>query len=390
MVPFLALRNLRRATSRTLLLIAGVTVAGALLFDMSMLSGGLESSFADALGALGYEIRITPKGTIPLASEALIPHAADVAAAVSADPDVAWAAPLLGTNVYVRVGGRWRTAFAMATERTVANLVDLPGGLPADGAVINPEMARTFALRPGTDLVLANRLTPQTGEPERTATVPVRAVASFVFDLSAQRTIALPPPDLRALMGRPETDASFIIVKLRPGADASAVAARIGPRFPDLDTLSIATLVHRVSAQLTYFNHFAIILGGISVLVSLLLVGAVLTLAVGERLGELASLRAIGIPRHRIVVLVLAEGVVVAVICVPLALAVGAALSEPLDAILRSAPGLPQDLHFFVWTPTAALRTALLLLLVGTIGACYPAWIAGRLNIAATLHREVQ
>jgi hypothetical protein len=51
---FLARKNLRRSASRTIVLITGVAVAGALLFDMSMLSGGLERSFGSALGRLGY------------------------------------------------------------------------------------------------------------------------------------------------------------------------------------------------------------------------------------------------------------------------------------------------------------------------------------------------
>ncbi len=74
----------------------------------------------------------------------------------------------------------------------------------------------------------------------------------------------------------------------------------------------------------------------------------------------------------------------------PLALLLGAGASRPLDGILRATPGIPQDLHFFVLTPEAMLRTVLLLLVTGTLGAAYPAWVAGRLNIAGTLHREVQ
>lgn len=390
MIGFLAIRNLRRSASRTLLLIAGVTIAGALLFDMSMLSGGLEASFADELGRLGYEIRVTLKGTLPLATEALIPRAAEVAQLIAADPDVAWTAPLLGTNLYVQTGTRWRTAFAMGMVPEIATIVRLPDGLPASGAVINPEMARAFGVSVGQPLHLANRLNPQTGGPERTWLVPVRAVGEFAFDLAGQRTIAVPLADLRALMGLNGGEASFVIVKLQPGADVAAAVSRFGARFPDLDTISVATLVQRVSAQLTYFNHFAVILSSVSLLVSLLLIGAVLTLGIGERLGEIATLRAIGVRRGRVVLLVLAEGALLAAICVPLGLLLGAAFSGPLDAILRSSPGLPQDLHFFVWSTAAAVRTAVLLLAAGTLGAAYPAWIAGRLSIAATLHREVQ
>jgi len=179
-------------------------------------------------------------------------------------------------------------------------------------------------------------------------------------------------------------------VKLKDGAGPDVVVQWIETTFPALDAFSIPDLVSRVRGQLTYFNHFAAILSAVSVLVAVLLIGAVLTLAVGERLGETAALRALGLRRKRLALLVFLEGAIVAVVSAPLALLLGAALSRPLDAILRSSPGLPQDLHFFVLTPQAAIRTVILLLLTATIGGLYPAWVAGRLNIAATLHQEIQ
>jgi ABC-type antimicrobial peptide transport system permease subunit len=116
----------------------------------------------------------------------------------------------------------------------------------------------------------------------------------------------------------------------------------------------------------------------------------VLTLQIGERLGELAVLRALGLQRTRLVLLVLLEGFALAAASCPLALGIGLGLSEPLDAILRALPGVPQDLRFFVPSPQAALRTVVLLLGAGTLGAAYPAWVAGSLHLASTLHREVQ
>jgi len=46
-------------------------------------------------------------------------------------------------------------------------------------------------------------------------------------------------------------------------------------------------------------------------------------------------------------------------------------------------------LRFFVITPGAAVRAAGLVVLTATLGAVYPAWVAGRLNVATTLHQEV-
>ncbi|MGQ0572225.1 MAG: ABC transporter permease [Armatimonadota bacterium] len=388
---FLARKNFNRAVSRTVLLVAGVAVAGALLFDMSMLGGGLERSFGAALGRLGYEIRVVLHGTLPLSTEALMPDAGTVAQRITTHPDVALSSPVLGTTLYVDGPGGPVAAVALGLRPDVRGIVRLESGRDVvDGLVVNAELARRLEVVPGAVVRLATRIDPQTGQAARTAEARVQAIGDFAFDLKAQRTLALPLEDLQRLLGLTTEQASFVVVKVRPGTDPEVVTRWIEAAFPALDAFSIAGLLHQVRQQLTYFNHFALILTGISLLVAFLLIGAVLTLAVGERLGELATLRAVGLSRPRMVLLVLLEGVLLAAVSTPLALLVGAAVSRPLDAILRATPGIPQDLHFFVLTPAAIARTALLLALTGTLGATYPAWVAGRLNVAATLHREVQ
>ncbi len=391
MVWFLARKNLRRAAPRTGLLIAGVAVAGALLFDMSMLGGGLERSFGTALGRLGYEIRVVLRGTLPLSTEALMSDAESVSRRIAARPDVLLASPVLGSNIYVEGPAGRTTAVTLGLRPDVRGIVRLESGQDVvDGLVVNQELARRIGVGPGDSVRLASRIDPQTGRPGRTIDARVQAIGDFVFDLRAQRTIAMPLEDLQRLLGLSPQQASFIVVKVRDGVDPDTVARGIESEFPVLEAFSIASLLGQVRRQLTYFDHFSIILTGISLLVAFLLIDAVMTLAVGERLGELAALRAVGLSRMRAVSLVLAEGALLTAISAPLALGLGAALSRPLDAILRATPGIPQDLRFFVFSPQAAVRTVVLLAVTGTLGAAYPAWIAGRLNIAATLHQEVQ
>lgn len=391
MIGLLARRNLRRSLTRTLLLVAGVTIAGALLFDMSMLAGGLETSLGEILGQLGYEIRVVPRGTLPLGSEEVIPHATQTARAIAAQPGVAWVAPVLATNLYATIAGRRMAAVAVGMTEELTGIVRLRQGRSEfHGLIINPAMATALHVGPGEMISLSPRISPQTSAAVGTVQRRIEAIGEFVFDLSSQGTIALPLDDLQHLLGLPTGEASFLVVKLRPGVDPEVAAQRIGEAFPEIDALSIPELLRRAGSQLTYFNQFALVLSVVSLLVTLLLIGAVLTLQVGERLGEFAILRAVGLSRVRLVLLLLLEGAILAIVCLPLALVLGAAASRPLDAILRAAPGVPQELHFFVSSPTAVVRTVVLLLVTATLGAGYPAWVAGRLNVAATLHGEIQ
>jgi len=67
-----SLKSLGRHRLRTALSIAGIAVSAAMLLDMVMLSGGIEKSFAELLLAKGYQIRLTPKGTLPFDTDATL------------------------------------------------------------------------------------------------------------------------------------------------------------------------------------------------------------------------------------------------------------------------------------------------------------------------------
>jgi ABC-type lipoprotein release transport system permease subunit len=389
MVWFLARHALRRTPGRTGLLVAGVAVAGALVFDMAMLGGGLERSFGEVLATLGYELRVVLRGTLPLATEALLPQAEATAQALARHPDVVRVIPVLVHQVYMETAAGPVPVVVVGLQGDAGGLVRAHGGAPAGGVLVNPRLARGFALRPGVRVRLAARRDPQTGALLRARVVRVDGVGEFVFDLQGQRSLAMPIETLRDLLGVGPGAASFLAVKLRPQADPERVARWVAVTFPALEALSVGQLLTQVRRQLLYFRHFATVLSGVGLLLAALLVGAVLTVAIGERLGELAMLRAMGLARLRLVQLVLAEGLVLALASVPLALLLGMVVGTMLDGILRGTPGLPQTLRFFVVTPGAAVRAAGLVVLTATLGAVYPAWVAGRLNVATTLHQEV-
>jgi ABC-type lipoprotein release transport system permease subunit len=71
-----------------------------------------------------------------------------------------------------------------------------------------------------------------------------------------------------------------------------------------------------------------------------------------------------------------------------LSLPLGWLLAGRLDAILKRMPGLPADLHFFVFEPWALVTHAVLLAGAALAAALYPMRIVSRLPIAATLRNE--
>jgi putative ABC transport system permease protein len=109
---------------------------------------------------------------------------------------------------------------------------------------------------------------------------------------------------------------------------------------------------------------------------------------VNQRFAEIASLRALGFARRRIVADLLWESALMVGTGGLIALPVGGLLASRLDAILKAMPGLPERLHFFVMEPRSALLYVALLTGTGILAALYPVYLAARLPIAATLRKE--
>jgi len=120
----------------------------------------------------------------------------------------------------------------------------------------------------------------------------------------------------------------------------------------------------------------------------LLLITVLLTVSVNQRLGTIAALRAIGLSRARVVGDVIAESALMVGVGGILSLPLGLVLAQWLDRILKRMPGLPEELHFFVFEPRALGVHAAVLIATAVLAALYPVRLVARLPIAATLRNE--
>ena len=94
-----AVRDLLRHPTRSALSLLGVAVAAALLLDMVMLSGGIERSFGELLRSRGYQLRVSPLGTLPFDTEATLGDVTALTNSLRADGVVTEVAPVLGTTM---------------------------------------------------------------------------------------------------------------------------------------------------------------------------------------------------------------------------------------------------------------------------------------------------
>jgi putative ABC transport system permease protein len=390
-----AWRSLVRQPARASLGVLGVAAVGALLFDMLLLSQGLVISMRGLLERTGFDIRVTATDALP-GQGPLIPDAIAHADAIAHLPSVRSAIALRFANaVVLKEGGRGRgqyTSFqgvagTMTHPWTILRGRDITKG---PEIVINENTSRRTQLQPGDHAMLRAACTDDRQSlPPMTFTVS--GVAEFPFDTPNGATVATSIDMLAAACGGNERDeADVIMVASQENAGTDATGADVARLLPALNVLSNAEAVSRFErGGFTYFRQISTVLTAVTLSFAVLLITVLLTVSVNQRLGEIAALRALGFSRWRVVADVLCESVLIVGGGGLLSLPLGALLAAGLDRILKRIPGIPADVHFFVFEPSALRVHLLLLVATAIIAALYPIRVVARLPIAATLRDEV-
>jgi putative ABC transport system permease protein len=390
----LAINGLIRQPFRALLAVTGTAISAAMLLDMVMLSGGIEKSFAELLLAKGYQIRLTPKGTLPFDTEATLDRVGAIVERLRRDTAIVSAGAVLGTSLYGRKGDSLVTLVGYGIQPEAQGIYQVQRGsdlTPHDtlGVLLSTPVAGLLGAGVGDTVRLVGRLDPQVATAAVSRQLVVRGIVRWVYDYRGQPSIGTILPVMQTLAtGSPGDRASLVLVKVRDDVAAAAVAARLREEFPRLEVYSVADLVRFFKQRLVYFRQLSYILATMSLIVSVLLITTLLTITVNERLGEIATLRAIGIARSTVVRQVFIEGTVLTVVGTVLGIVLGLATARYLDSILTSFPGLPAAFSFFVPRRESLATAALVLLVTGSLAGLYPAWLAARAPIAATLRSE--
>lgn len=386
------LRSLFRRGGRTALALAGIAVSAALLLDMTMLASGLTGSFGELLGVSGYELRVTPRGSLPFDSEAGIAGGNDVGRRIAAVPGVEAVAPVLGAQFHLARGdSAGEPLFTSGVDPAAQFLYRVVDGRePRDGEVIVSEpLARAQALAPGDTLRLATDPDASLGRARQTKAYVVSGVADFLYDYADQRSVAMPIGEVQRATERPG-EVSLFGVAAAPGVDDDALADRITAAVPEVSTYSTRELMAEMDRRLLYFQQLATILGSVALVVTALLVSTIITIGVRERFGEIATLRAIGVGRGRLLGAIVAEGLVLSALGCLAGLPMGLWMAGRLDRILLSFPGIPAKMTFFAWEAERVALAMGIVIAVGAVAGLLPGWNAVRTPLGRALREEAE
>jgi putative ABC transport system permease protein len=384
--------TLSRHRSRTLLAILGVAVSAAMLLDMVMLSSGMRASFRELLLTRGFQLRISPKGTLPFDTDATIPGASEIVQALYAIPGVAVVSPVLGGQIHVQIGDRAVSATTLGVEPKVQGDYQITEGRDAAAptdlvassdflSAIGAGIGDTVSAAAGYDA----QLRAFTGQ-RRMAIV---GRAHFLYLAAGQRAVAISLATLQSMRGESGRDrVSLMMIRAARGEDVDSTLARIRKALPEVSATSIETAMRQVDERLSYFRQLAFILGAVSLVVGFLLVTTLVTVSVNERLGEIIVMRAIGVAKLRIVQQIVLEGIAIMVVGALAGLGLGLGTARYLNSILSAFPGLPAAIDFFLFQPRDAWAALGMLTVAGVLAGIYPSWRGASLPIAVTLREE--
>src|SRR5262249_6704283 len=363
-----------------------------------LLSRGLLLSFSDLLDRAGYDIRIVGGGGLTLRFP--IAGSADIVRDVAALPEVQRVVSIRLLPAHLQVVARTRPVdiTLVGISEPVAGVWTIIRGenLPSDASgrscplVVGQQLADSLGLAPGADVrVIAEP--PGGASALPAAACHVVGVARFAFSAAGSDDVATTIGALERAAAESEPgDADLILIASRPGVARADVVTAVQRRHPDLAVYSNDDVVEQFNRNgFAYFRQISIVLSSLTMVFVFLLVATLLTVSVNQRLGEIAALRAIGIARTRIAAMLLWESALLVGVGGLLAIPLGEALAVGLDHILRQMPGLPEQLHFFVFERRALYIHLGLLVTTAFAAAAYPMWLTARMPIAATLRREV-
>ncbi len=265
---------------------------------------------------------------------------------------------------------------------------DLASG-DSTGLLLSAPAAALLRAAIGDTVTLASRLDPQIAVAAVERRLVVRGLVRFLYDYRGQPSVATSLPVMQDLARiRDQDRVSAFAIRIRDESGVEAATERLRAALPALEVNSVGDMVAHFRERLVYFRQLSYILGTISLGVTVLLVATLMTITVNERLGEIATLRAIGVSRTSIVRGVMLEGALLTLSGGALGVVLGSITAKYLDRILTSFPGLPAAISFFVPYPESLAVAALVLVLTGVLAGAYPALLAARAPIAATLRTE--
>jgi len=362
----MAVRNIFRQRTRTLL----TTLAIGVGVGMVVALGGIADGFVDQLGSMG-----SASGELTITET----KASDMSLSAIDDKVGRFAAGLPGVE---QVSGM---LFGVASVPGTPYFFAM--GLDATSYAI-----RHYAITEGERLrlpreiilgkIAAKNMKKKVGDTMTVSGSTYRVVGIYETGTSFEDAGGvLDLQEAQRLFKRPN-QVSFFYIKLKDLGQADAVKQQVENRFPQVSVSKSSEFADKTNDMQTFrgmanaLSFLSVLIGGVGIMNAMLM-------SVYERTREIGTLRALGWRRRRVVGMIAREALVLSF----LSGLVGIVCGVGLGALI----GLEQSMGSYLkptYTSALFVQAMLVALVLGSVGAIYPAWRAANLSPIEALRYE--
>lgn len=374
--PELVCRNVVRRPFRTGLTVAALTTAMTAIVALLGVCNGFKRAFSDVYGAHGIDIVVSRQGSADRLSSAVD---VEVVSRLAGLPMINRVAGVLLETLSLEEQGVYGVpTMGLASDSWLLDDYESAGTGTADDASVRFSQGRAPELLVGQNL--AQRLAIRPGDQLLLFDEPFRVAGVFRSrSVWENGSLILPLEQLQRLTGR-DGQVTYINVVLHRGSgqpDPEAAAAAIEALDSRLLALATADFVRTdtrlklADAMAWMTSLVAVVIGGVGTLNTMLT-------SVHERTREIGILRAIGWPRRRIVLMILAESLCLAATAAVIGCLAAVGLTWLLSQTAAGGGLLVPVIDLPIMATGLALATG-----IGLLGAWLPARRAARLQPTA-------
>ncbi|MEW6428671.1 MAG: FtsX-like permease family protein [Thermodesulfobacteriota bacterium] len=375
----LAVKNLERHRTRSLLTMLGIGASVAVLFSILSFNRGFEQGLSRELQRTGIHFMVVPSGCAHEVASlvlhgAVIPKFLDtgVIGHLRNVEGIDLIAPLLVAQV--ANPGRGGVDLVYGMEMTALTALkpgwQIRGAVPASGdqILLGSEIAGHYQVREGDRF----------DYPDAGVTL---TVAGVVEPTGSQDDafVYMELATAQKLLGNPG-GATAIGVRVGEPEEMQTIIDRLSEKVPGIQIVTMGQVMNSISNLAASAKSLSLSVALIAVLISAVGVMNSILMAVFERTQEIGMMRAIGASRRDVFQIILKETVILALgggLAGLIAAALGARL---IEAFVRAVMPYVPDGRMVTFAPDLALVSVGFTFAVGIAAGIYPAWKAAKIN----------
>lgn len=375
----LAVQNLFRHRTRSLLTMLGIGAAVAVLFSVLSFNRGFEAGLERELKGTGLHFMVVPSGCAHEVA-ALVLHGAVIPKFLEAGviddvnraEGVSLATPILVAQMPNPEGGRVDLIYGVET----AMLPDIKPDWEITGAY--PAAANELLL--GYNVAQHNGITP--GDGIRYPGVEIVFTVTGIVAQTGSQDDAFIYMDIREaqeILQHPG-GATAVGVKVADPVRMQAVIEELESRVPGIQIVTMGQVMNSVTTVAASARSLSLAVAMVALIIGTVGVMNAILMAVFERTQEIGMMRAIGASRWDIFGIILKETALLTMAGGIAGIMIAATGSTLIEGFVRRVmPYMPTG-EMLRLEPLLAAGCVLFAMIIGLLAGFYPAWKASRIN----------